>query len=65
MGGAERIRSEYEKAVVRKKELSEKLKGLEETEPDNFKQIWIIRDQIAFWEGKSEGLKLALDELDQ
>ena len=31
--------------------------------PTNFNQIWIIRDQIAYWEGRSEGLKFALDEL--
>jgi len=57
------IRKEYETAVDKKQKLSDRLRQTEKTEPDNFKQIWIIRDQIAYWEGKSEGLKFALDEL--
>jgi len=65
MKGIERIRQEYETASGKKLELSEKLKRLEGTEPDNFHQLWIMRDQIAYWEGKSEGLKFALDELNQ
>lgn len=65
MNGIDRIRKGYETALSRKKELSERLKQLERTEPDNVRQIWMIRDQIAYWEGKSEGLKCALDELDQ
>jgi hypothetical protein len=59
----DRIRKEYETALNKKRELSERLRQTEKTEPNNFKQIWIIRDQIAYWEGRSEGLKFALDEL--
>ena len=59
----DRIRKEYEKAVSKKKELSERLRQIEKTDPNKFSEIWIIRDQIAYWEGKSEGLKFALDEL--
>ena len=59
------IRREYETAVNKKRELSERLRQTEKTEPNNFKQIWIIRDQIAYWEGMSEGLKFALDELER
>ncbi len=59
------IRREYETAVNKKRELSERLRQTEKTEPNNFKQIWIIRDQIAYWEGRSEGLKFALDELER
>ena len=33
--------------------------------PDNFHQIWIMRDQIAYWEGKSEGLQFALKEFNK
>ena len=58
-----KILKEYEAAVSKKIELSEKLKQLERTDPNNFNQIWILRDQIAYWEGRSEGLKFALDEL--
>ena len=58
-----RILQEYDAAINKKKGLSERLKQTETTEPNNFYQIWILRDQIAYWEGKSEGLKFALDEL--
>jgi len=61
----DRIRGEYEKAVNKKQELTERLRQTEKTEPTNFNQIWIIRDQIAYWEGRSEGLKFALDELER
>jgi hypothetical protein len=59
----DRIRKEYEKAVSKKKELSERLRQIEKTDPNKFSEIWTVRDQIAYWEGKSEGLKFALDEL--
>lgn len=65
MNVRERIRKEYETALAKKRELSEQLKQQEKTEPGNFKEIWIIRDQIAFWEGKAEGLQYALYALDQ
>jgi hypothetical protein len=57
------IRKEYETAVDKKRKLSERLRQTEKTEPNNVKQIWIIRDQIAYWEGRSEGLKFAIYEL--
>jgi hypothetical protein len=59
----DRIRKEYETAASKKKELSERLRHIEKTDPNKFYEIWTIRDQIAYWEGKSEGLKFALDEL--
>ena len=59
----DRIRKEYETAVSKKKQLSERLKQIENTDPNKFSEIWTVRDQIAYWEGKSEGLKFALDEL--
>jgi len=58
-----RILKEYEAALMKKRELSEKLRQAEKTEPDYSYQIWIIRDQIAYWAGRAEGLKYALDEL--
>ena len=60
----DRIRNEYKNAVRKKNELSEALRQLEEKQPDDVYNIWITRDQIAYWEGKSEGLKIAMDELD-
>jgi len=62
MNELDRIRQELAKATTKKRELAERLKQLEETEPANFHQIWMLRDQIAYWEGKSEGLQFALDE---
>jgi len=59
----DRIRKEYETAVSKKKQLSERLRQIEKTDPNKFSEIWTVRDQIAYWEGKSEGLKFALDEL--
>ena len=59
----DRIQNEYKKAVHKKNELSEALREIEKTKPDDLYNIWITRDQIAYWEGKSEGLKIALDEL--
>ena len=60
-----RIRKEYEIAVNKKRALSERLRETEKTDPADFNQIWIIRDQIAYWEGRSEGIKFAIDELDK
>jgi hypothetical protein len=45
--------------VSNTRELSEK------GEPDNSSRIWITRDQIAYWEGLSEGLKFVLDQLEK
>ena len=61
----DRILKEYETALKKKRELSERLRETEKTEPNNSYQIWITRDQIAYWEGRSEGLKFALDELEK
>ena len=60
-----KIRSEYEKALQKKQELSEKLKQLEDAEPKSFHDIWLTRDQIAYWQGMAEGLKFALDEMEK
>jgi hypothetical protein len=63
MHGMTKIRTEHEKALQKKQELSEKLKLLENAEPKNFHDIWMTRDQIAYWQGMAEGLKFALDEM--
>jgi len=59
----EHIRAEHEKAVVKKNDLAEKLRQLEEAEPKNFHDIWMTRDQIAYWQGMAEGLQFALDAM--
>jgi hypothetical protein len=63
MNDISRILKEYEAAIDKKQGLLERLREIEAAKPKNFYQIWILRDQIAYWEGKSEGLKFALDEL--
>lgn len=63
MTAINRIRKEYDTASAKKQELTERLRQTEKADPDNFYEIWLIRDQIAYWEGKSEGLKFALDLL--
>jgi hypothetical protein len=60
-----KIRAEHEKALQKKRELSEKLKQLENAERKSFNDIWMTRDQIAYWQGMAEGLKFALDEMDK
>jgi hypothetical protein len=55
------IRDEYEKTVQKKDELREILMKLETDEPKDMYKIMITRDRLAYWEGKSEGLKFALD----
>jgi hypothetical protein len=65
MADIKKILKEYEKALNKKQQLSERLKESEKADPNNTYQIWLLRDQIAYWEGKSEGLKFALDELEK
>lgn len=65
MKSREKIQAEYDKAAAKKHEFSEKLKQLENADPKSFHDIWMTRDQIAYWQGKTEGLKFALDEIGQ
>jgi len=60
-----KIRAEHEKALQKKREFSEKLKQLEDAEPKSFHDIWMTRDQIAYWQGMAEGLKFAPDEMEK
>jgi hypothetical protein len=57
------IKEEYEKARMKRDEVRETLKKLEAEEPKGQYTITITRDRLAYWEGKSEGLKFALDHL--
>lgn len=65
MIAVEKIRTEYDKAVAKKNEFSERLKQLENAEPKSFHDIWMTRDQIAYWQGRTEGLQFALEEMEQ
>ncbi len=55
------IKAEYEKTVKKRDEIKELLKKLESEKPKDHYNITINRDRLAYWEGKSEGLKYALD----
>jgi hypothetical protein len=60
----EKIREEYEKTLARRDEIKEGLKNLEKLEPGDSYNIMITRDRLAYWEGRVEGLKFALDQLE-
>jgi hypothetical protein len=59
------ITSEYEKAVRKRDEMKAELQSLESEKPKNQYNITITRDRLAYWEGKSEGLKFALDHINE
>lgn len=63
MTSVDKIRTEYDRAAAKKQEFSEKLKQLENAEPKIFHDIWMTREQIAYWQGRAEGLQYVLDEL--
>jgi len=62
---SEVIKSEYEKAINKRDEMKTELQSLESEKPKNQYNITITRDRLAYWEGKSEGLKFALDHLNE
>ena len=59
----EMIRDEHEKAKKKRDEIKAELNALESESPKDHYKITITRDRLAYWEGKTEGLKLALDHL--
>lgn len=59
----EKIRDEYEKALKKRDEIKAELDSLESEKKKSHYNITITRDRLAYWEGKTEGLKFALDHL--
>ena len=57
------IKEEYEKVARKRDEVREILQKLETEQPKDNYNIRINRDRLAYWEGKTEGLKFALDHL--
>ena len=57
------IKDEHEKAKKKRDEIKAELNSLESESPKNRYEITITRDRLAYWEGKTEGLKFALDHL--
>jgi len=58
------IREEFAKAEKKRNEIRDALRKLEEETPGDSYDIRITRDRLAYWEGKTEGLKFALDHLE-
>ncbi len=57
------IKDEYEKAVEKRDEIKGIIEQMEADDPQDKYNIRINRDRLAYWEGKTEGLKFALDRL--
>jgi hypothetical protein len=60
-----KIRDEYEKALKKRDEIKAELNSLESEKKKSHYNITITRDRLAYWEGKTEGLKFALDHLEK
>ena len=59
------IKAEYDKAIQKRDEMKTELQSLESEKPKNQYNITITRDRLAYWEGKSEGLKFAIDHINE
>ncbi len=57
------IKNEYEKAIEKRDEIRGIIEHMEAEDPQDKYNIRINRDRLAYWEGKTEGLKFALDRL--
>ena len=57
------IKEEYEKVVKKRNEVKALIQKLEAEEPQDKYNLRINRDRLAYWEGRTEGLKFALDHL--
>ncbi len=55
----EKIQKEYDAARAKRDELKNSLVKLEQDNPEDTYNIMITRDRLAYWEGKTEGLKIA------
>jgi uncharacterized hydantoinase/oxoprolinase family protein len=58
-----KVEEEYEAAMKKRNEIKESLSQLLEDSPEDLYNITITRDRLAYWEGKTEGLKFALDNI--
>lgn len=57
------IKEEYEKVLKKRDEVKDLIQRLEAEDPQDKYNIRVNRDRLAYWEGKTEGLKFALDHL--
>lgn len=56
-----KIADEYEASVMKRDEIKEALNVLLKESPEDHYNITITRDRLAYWEGKTEGLRYAID----
>lgn len=61
----DQIRDEYERSISKRNEIRDELRRLEKADPKDTYAITIARDRLAYWEGKVEGLKFAVDLIDR
>lgn len=61
----DQIRDEYERSISKRNEIRDELRRLEKADPKDTYAITISRDRLAYWEGKVEGLKFAVDLIDR
>ena len=59
----EKIEEELRTCHGKIEALREDLRRLEEQDPKENYTIMLTRDRLAFWEGKSEGLSFALEQI--
>lgn len=57
------IQKEYEQAVAKRDEIKATLESFESEKKKSHYNITITRDRLAYWEGKSDGLKFTIDHL--
>lgn len=55
------IQEEYKKTLKKRDEIREALRKLEREDPSDSYTIAVTRDRLAYWEGKTEGLKFAVE----
>jgi chromosome segregation ATPase len=58
------IRKEYSNAVTKRDEIRAELNALEAEKEKSHYDITVTRDRLAYWEGKAEGLRFALDRIE-
>lgn len=64
-GVRDQIHDEYEKSLAKRNEIRDELRRLERADSKDTYAITIARDRLAYWEGKVEGLKFAIDLFDR
>ncbi len=59
----EKIEAELRTCLSKTDELRVHLKDLESEDPKDKYNVTITRDRLAYWEGKADGLRFALEHI--